>query len=153
MRNNPDCTIKLFNEGNGKELEKLSTVLTLGVNIDSTISMKTFVNAKCSEAYYKLRNIGRLRPYIDTPVRIMLVRNLILSKLDYCNAILANVPDYLVKKLQKVLNASVRFIYDVKKYDHITAFLKKAHFLPVKQRIQYKVSLQNSKWRGTSIPV
>ena len=141
MRNNPDCTIKLFNESDRKELEKLSTVLTLGVNIDSTISMKAFVNAKCSEAYYKLRNIGRLRSYIDTPVRIMLVRNLILSKLDYCNAILANVPDYLVKKLQKVLNASVRFIYDVRKHEHISAFLQKAHFLPVKQRIQYKLCI------------
>ena len=65
MRNNRICPIKPFDESNGKELEKLGTVLT-GVTIDSTISMKTFVNSKCSEAYFKLRNIGRLRPYLDT---------------------------------------------------------------------------------------
>ena len=62
MRNNQICPIKLFDESNGKELEKLDTVLTLGVTIDSTISMETFVNSKCSEAYFKLRNISRLRP-------------------------------------------------------------------------------------------
>ena len=52
MRNNRICPIKLFGESNGKELEKLDTVLTLGVSIDRTISMKTFVNSKCSEAYF-----------------------------------------------------------------------------------------------------
>ena len=95
MRNNRICPIKLFDESNGKELEKLDTVLTLGVTIDSTISMKTFVNSKCSEAYFKLRNIGRLRPSLDTSLRTTLVRNLILSILDYCNAILASVPDLM----------------------------------------------------------
>ena len=49
-----------FNKKNedGKELEKLNTVLSLGVNIDSTLSLKNFVNTKCSEAYFKLRNIS-----------------------------------------------------------------------------------------------
>ena len=51
-------------------------------------------------------------------MRIMLVRNLILSKLDYCNAIRANIPKYLINILQRVLNASVRFIYNIKKHDH-----------------------------------
>ena len=73
MRNNRICPIKLFDESNGKELEKLDTVLTLGVTIDITISMKTFVNSKCSEAYYKLRQIGRLRPSLDTSVRTTLL--------------------------------------------------------------------------------
>ena len=59
MRNNRICPIKLFEESSEKELEKVDTVLPSGVTIDSTISMKTFVNSKCSEAYFKLRNIGR----------------------------------------------------------------------------------------------
>ena len=88
MRKNRICPIKHFDESSGKELEKLDTVLPLGVTIDSTISMKTFVNSKCSEAYFKLRNIGRLRPHLDTSIRTTLVRNLILSKLDYCNVYL-----------------------------------------------------------------
>ena len=60
MRNNRICPIKFFDESNGKESEKLDTDLTLGVTIDSAISMKTFVNSKCSETYFELRNIGRL---------------------------------------------------------------------------------------------
>ena len=41
--------------------------------------------------------------------------------------------------MQKVLNASVRFIFNVRKHEHITPYLRMAHFLPVKQRIQYKL--------------
>ena len=140
VRNRHGDDLRLFNEDD-KELDKLNTVLSLGVHIDSTMSMKSFVNAKCSEAYYTLRNIGRLKYCLDTSTRIMLVRSLILSKLDYCNAILANIPDYLINRLQRVQNASIRFIYDIKKRDHVSSFLKEAHFLPIKQRIKYKLCL------------
>ena len=131
----------VLNDADGKEIEKLNAVVLLGVTIDSTISMKTFINTKCSEAYYKLRNIGRLRSCLDTAMRLMLVQNLILSKLDYCNALLANTPNYLINKLQKVMNAGVRFIYNVRKHEHISLFLQKAHFLPVKQRIKHKLCM------------
>ena len=139
VRNWQSNTITLINNEDGKELEKLNTVLSLGVTIDSTLSLKNFVNTKCSEAYFKLRNISRLRYCLDTLMRIMLVRNLILSKLDYCNAILANIQKYLINKLQRVMNASVRFIYDIKKHDHISYYLKKAHFLPVQKCIEFKL--------------
>ena len=64
----------VLNDADGKEIEKLNAVVLLGVTIDSTISMKTFINTKCSEAYYKLRNIGRLRSCLDTAMRLMLYK-------------------------------------------------------------------------------
>ena len=39
------------------------------------------------------------------------------------------------------MNAGARFIYDVKKREHITPYLKRAHFLPVKYRIKFKLCL------------
>ena len=46
-------------------------------------------------------------------------------------------------RLQKVQNQAVRFIYGnlIKKWDHVSPFLKKAHFLPIKQRILFKIAL------------
>ena len=55
--------------------------------------------------------------------------------------ILANVPGYLIRKLQKVMNSSVRFIYDLKRRDQITPYMKLAHFLPVTYRIRYKLCM------------
>ena len=81
VRNCQSNTITLINNEDGKELEKLNTVLSLGVTIDSTLSLKNFVNTKCSEAYFKLRNISRLRYCLDTSMRIMLLRNLTIVML------------------------------------------------------------------------
>ena len=122
-------------------IESSQVVKSLGVFLDPTLSMTRDINKRCSAAYYHLRNIGRVKRCLDQPRRILLIQSLILTKLDYCNSILANVPDYLINKLQMVMNAGVRFIYDLKRRDHITPYMKQAHFLPVKYRIRYKLCL------------
>ena len=46
-----------------------------------------------------------------------------------------------VKCLQKLVKAAVRFIYTVRRSASTTGYLKKAHILPVRYRIQYKLCL------------
>ena len=116
-------------------------VKSLGVYIDSTLSMTHDINKKCSTCYYHLRNIGRIKRSLSQEQRILLVHALVFSSLDYCNSLFANVPGYSVKKLQRVINAAARMIYDVKKRDHITPYVKRAHFLPAKYRIRFKLCL------------
>jgi len=47
----------------------------------------------------------------------------------------------LCTPLQQVLHAAARVIYDLKSYDHVTLTLKALHWLPVKQRIKFKLCL------------
>ncbi len=61
------------------------------------------------------------------------------SRLDYCNSVLAGLPDHLIKKIQSVQNSAARLVSHVKKHDHITPVLKDLHWLPVRQRILFKV--------------
>ena len=49
------------------------------------------------------------------------------------------MPDYIIKRLQRLLNAAARIITNLGKYDHITDAMKKLHWLPIESRIQYKV--------------
>ena len=51
------------------------------------------------------------------------------------------MPDYIIKRLQRPLNASARIVTNLGKYDNITDAMKKLHWLPVESRIQYKVLL------------
>ena len=123
------------------KVENSSKVETLGVQLDANLTMASFIAEKCKSCYYHLRNLGRIKKSLSTKIRIQLVHNLVLSKLDYCNSLLALVPDYLIKKLQKVQNSAVRLIYDLKRRCHVTQYLKEAHFLPVSKRIDFKLCL------------
>ena len=73
----------------------------------------------------------------------MLVKCYIISRLDYCNSLYSCCPQYLVNKLHKVLNACIRYIYNVSVYNHtaLLPFYKQCHILPLKYRIQFKLCL------------
>jgi hypothetical protein len=48
---------------------------------------------------------------------------------------------YLVRRLQSVLNASARMIFQLRHSDHITDSLASLHWLRVPERIQYKIAV------------
>ena len=73
------------------------------------------------------------------------VHALVTSRLDNCNAVLFGLPDYLIKRLQYVLNAAARLVSLINKYDHITPVMMQLHWLPVKERINFKILLTTFK--------
>ena len=101
--------------------------------------MVSHVNNLCKSCYYQLRIIGQLRPYITEDVAKMFVHSLVISRLDYCNALLFGVPDELLQKLQRLQNTAARIVTRVKRSSHITPSLMRLHWLPVRERISFKV--------------
>ena len=65
----------------------------------------------------------------------------VLSRLDYCNALLAGSPQVLLDKIQRVINCSGRLIFKVPKSAHISPFLYDLHWFPISSRIHYKIAL------------
>ena len=63
----------------------------------------------------------------------------ILTRIDYCNAVLANLPDSALSPLQRVLHAAASFVAAIGPRDHITPTLISLHWLPVRQPITYKL--------------
>ena len=51
------------------------------------------------------------------------------------------LPRYEINKLQSVQNAAERVIACLRKFDHISDTLKELHWLPVEQRIIFKINL------------
>ena len=54
---------------------------------------------------------------------------------------LVDLPHYQIQKLQRVQNASARLILSMRRCCHITPLLFDLHWLPVKQRIVFKILL------------
>ena len=66
-------------------------------------------------------------------------------KLDYCNSLYSGISQANLNKLQRIQNSLARVITNTSKYQHITPTLKKLHWLPIKQRIEYKLCLLTYK--------
>ena len=63
----------------------------------------------------------------------------VTTRLDYFNSLLYGMSDYIIKRLQRLLNAAARIVTNLGKYYHITDAMKKLHSLPIESCIQYKV--------------
>ena len=96
-------------------------------------------------AFYHLRTISRTRKYLSTQTTEILIHAFVTSKLDHCNSLLYNVPKNVIKKLQSVQNAAARLITRSRKCDHITPILLDLHWLPVSERIKFKILLLTFK--------
>ena len=124
---------------NGFNILPQSAARDLGVIIDSHLLMTKHVNNVCKSAFLSIRNIGRIRKYLDQETCEKLVHAFITSKLDSCNSLLAGLPDTEISKLQRVQNTAARLVNRVKKNDNITPVLRQLHWLPVRFRIDFKI--------------
>lgn len=99
------------------------------------------INKTCSKAFRGLDNIRQIRKFLSSDTTKILVHAFVTSHLDYCNSLLLGLPAYQQERIQKVVNAAARVICFIPKYDHVTSSLIELHWLPVKQRIEFKIAL------------
>ena len=90
---------------------------------------------------YQLRNIGFIRKYLTRSATEKLVHSLISSRLDFGNGLLYNLPNSQIAQLQKLQNAAARIVSLSNKRNHITPVMNSLHWLPVKERILFKILL------------
>ena len=62
-------------------------VKSLGVKIDENLTMRQQIAQVRQSCFYTISNLGRLKSILPVDVRLMLVKQLILSKVDYHNAL------------------------------------------------------------------
>ena len=109
------------------------------------MSMLPQVNNVCKSAFYHLRTISRIRKYLSTQTAEIRIHAFATSKLDHCISLLYNVPESVIKKHQSVQNVAARLITRSRKCDHITLILFDLHWLPVSERIKFKILLLTFK--------
>uniref|UniRef100_UPI0025F06A25 hypothetical protein n=1 Tax=Thiolapillus sp. TaxID=2017437 RepID=UPI0025F06A25 len=82
--------------------------------------MKEHINFICKTAFLEIRRISTIRHYLTDDATKTLVVSLVLSRIDYCNSLLAGLPQSLVGKLQRVQNCAARLVVRAPPHVHIT---------------------------------
>ena len=107
---------------------------------DTGMTMSAQVSSVIRTANYHLVNIGRARKLLTEDATKMAIHSLVTSRLDYCNSLLVGISKKFHNKLQNVQRTSARLIFRKRKFDSITSeLINELHWLPIKQRIDYKI--------------
>ena len=114
--------------------------------------MTTHVSSVCRAGFFHLRQLRSVRRSLTTEATRTLVQAFISCRLDYCNSVLAGVPDVYLQRLQSLQNAAARLVSEARRHDHITPVLVSLHWLPVRQRIIYKTAVLVWKYLHDAAP-
>ena len=93
------------------EITPAETVRNLNVHLDEHLSFQQHISFVCRTCYLELRRISSIRHCLSEDATKTLVCSFLLSRLDYCNSLLAGCPKHLVSRLQKVQNNADRLIF------------------------------------------
>jgi hypothetical protein len=120
-------------------------VKLLGVTFDNILSFDRHTSDICSNAFFHLRALRHIRCKLDKSTANSIACSFVASRLDYCNAILANMSAHNINRLQRVQNSAARIVHNSYGRSSASALLRELHWLPVAQRIDYKVALTTFK--------
>ena len=104
------------------------------------MSFTEHINEMYKKASYAITSVGRILKYHPLDELKMLVNSLVISRLDYCNSLLYDIPKYQSDKLQRIQNNAARMIAGARSSDHITPILKSLQWLPVEAKFNFKDS-------------
>ncbi len=83
-----------------------ASVRNLGVIFDDQLTFKEHIAKTARSCRFALHNIRKIRPFLTEHAAQLLVQALVISRLDYCNALLAGLPSNTIKPLQMIQNAA-----------------------------------------------
>ena len=82
--------------------------------------------------------IHSVRHSLPRHALLILIRAPVISKVDYCNSVLASMSGRIVIRLQSILNAAAWLVFSVRRSEPITPLLK-LRWLRVSERIQVRL--------------
>lgn len=113
----------------------LSTyVKDLGILIDNKLSWTDHIKELSKKIYVTYRSLNRLRNFLPISTKVSLAQSLLLPILDYADTSYINLTEDQLDKLERLQNFAIRFVFGLRKYDHVSFFRRKLNWLPIRLR-------------------
>ena len=105
------------------------------------MTLKPHISNIVRVSSFHIRNISRIRKYLNQSAAEQIIHAFVTSRLDNGNALFYGLPQNQISRLQHIQNTAARVVTLSRKSCHITPILKELHWLPVSQRIVFKLML------------
>ena len=129
-----------------------STVKILGVQLDSTLSLVPQVDSIVRSCNYHIRALRHIRKCLTLEATKKIAFGLVTSRLDYCNSLLFNTSKSNISNLQHIQNNLARVVTRSAWRSDARPLLNQLHWLPIEDRIKFKIAVITHKVRSCSEP-
>jgi len=136
----------------GVDLPVAEQMKVLGVVLDRRLAFDKHATAVARSCNYHIQAIRHIRHLFTQELAQTLACSLILTRIDYCNALLHGAPTGTITKLQRVQNNAARVVLQAPRRSHAKPLLRTLHWLPVEKRIIYKTAVVSFKAQRTATP-
>ena len=110
----------------------------LGIIIDSDLQFGEHVTSILKKGYSTLKLLYGSKDILNRKSRWLTCNSLVLSHITYGLTVYGPfLTTSELGRLQKLQNCCVRFVYGLRKYDHISKHSIELEILPVKEKIEY----------------
>lgn len=110
------------------------SVKNLGVFIDKQLSWGPQLSEISRRMFASMGSLRRLRNFLPIATKISLAQSLLLPILDYADSCYLDVTEQQLNKLERLQNLGIRFVFGLRKYDHVSEFRSKLKWLPIRLR-------------------
>lgn len=124
----------------------------LGLHISSNLSWNSHISKTVSKINSSLYSLKLRKNIYTVDIRRLLVSATILPLIDYCSIALTSSTLENNRKLQCALNSAVRFVFNLKRDEHVTPFRRELGWLSVKSRRTYYLCCYFYKLLSVSKP-
>lgn len=123
-----------------------SSVRDLGIILDQALTFAPHLNRLSRDCFYQLRQLRTVARSLSPGAAATLVHSFITIRLDYCLSLYSGLPSVRLASLSRVLRSAARLIGQIPKFGHVSSYmLEVLHWLPIRQRIEYRVA--SMVWR------
>ena len=120
---------------NGNMIKPMKSVINLGVHFDRYMTFETHIDEMYKKVMGTLIYLNRVKDYFEPSTRKIVVQSLAISIINYCLKIWGAANNTQLQRAQKLQNFAARVaVGNVRKYEHISPFLKKLEWLKIKDK-------------------
>lgn len=118
----------------GVQIPFSKRVKNLGVFFNNTLSWGDQLTQVSRKLFGAAKSLQRIRNFLPTSTKLALAQGLLHPILDYADCCYPDLTAEQYNKVERLQNMCIRFVFGLRKYDHVSEFRKQLKWLPVRMR-------------------
>ena len=121
---------------NGIKIDRVRSARNLGLTFDEVLSWRPHINKVIGCAISRIKDLFRFKNFLNQQSKKILCDSLVLSYFNFCDIVYLNMDEYLKKRITKIQNMCLKFIFGIKKGERWSSaeLRKKLGWLSMNQR-------------------